>query len=79
MTMPELLAELEAAQKEARDRGADDAEVNAIRREIIDRNRTATTGQEYVNQWSPGIPPVPEPKRRPTNPGRTTDRKGDLF
>lgn len=74
-----LLTEIETAQAAARARGATDAEVAEIRRQLIDAHRKETTGQEYRNQWTPGIAPVPEPPRKPTNPGRTTERWYDRF
>lgn len=74
-----MLKEIIDAQVAARLAGATDAEVADIRRAIIDANRKESTGQEYANQWTPGIAPVPEPPRKPINQGRTTERWYDRF
>lgn len=79
MTMPELLAEICAAQEAARLAGAADDEVAEIRRSIIDANRKEATNQEYANQWTPGVPPVPEPPHKPINSGRTKEHWYDRF
>jgi hypothetical protein len=79
MTMPELLLALNAAAKAARDRGASDAEVDQVRRDVINANCQKVTSQEYRNAWTPGIPPVPQQKPLPLNPGRTYSHKSERF
>lgn len=79
MTMTELLKAIVAAQAEAREHGATDDEVSEIRRRMIAENRQEATSQEYANQWTPGVPPVPEPPHEPINPGRTKELWYDRF
>jgi hypothetical protein len=73
----------------AREAGADDQLVAAIRAEIIAKYRKPTTGQDYANQWQPPRqlppepdeepPPPPAPKQKPLNLEPRKERKGDRF
>lgn len=87
MTLPEMLAKICAAQEAARKAGADDAQVQALRLEIINENRKQTTGADYANQWGGcrQLPPEPEEPEPPKPKQRTMEytprpaRKGDRF
>lgn len=82
MTMPELLDAMNFAVDEARKRGADDADVDAIRRGLVDEHRLATTGQSYANEWIPPrqLPPERyEPEEIPRSATPRRERRGDRF
>ena len=57
-----LYEEICTAQEAARKAGADDAQVQALRMEIINANRKQATGADYANQWSGArqLPPEPD-------------------
>ena len=62
----------------ARERKATESELAEIRAQFLRQNGG---GQEYAHAWIPPVvsPPEEEPVRKIINPGRTTERRGDLF
>ena len=83
MTLPEILAEIDAALAAAREAGPiTDRDAQAIRAEIIQSHRKATTGQSYEHEWVPPrqLPPEPdEPEQQPLNFAPRPQRRNDRF